>query len=530
MRAVTAAEIRRIDQEATRLFGIPSLLLMENAGLQTVRIMESTFPDLARLKVVVVCGHGNNGGDGFVVARHLKNRRGSVSVVLLAKKDHPQGDARTNLTILERMGIPIWECPTSVEFRKLAALFQETELIVDAILGTGISSPVSGLHQEVISFLSGLGKPIVAVDIPSGLSSDHGHIEGAAMKADLTVTFGLPKIGQFLFPGAGQVGRLVVAGIGYPSTLTQGEELGVELVDDSAIRPLLPPRVLSSHKGTFGHVLVVAGARGKSGAGALCALGALRSGAGLVTLGIPASLLDSMAAKLTEVMTLPLPETAQGAPAEAAAAPVLEFLQGKEVLVLGPGIGTSQDTARLITALIEHSPAPIVIDADGLNCIAENPGILRQAKVPIVITPHPGEMSRLTGKSTAEVQSRRLETAREFAQAYGVTIVLKGAHTITGEPSGALSINLSGNPGMATGGSGDVLTGMIGGLLAQGLSPQDAARAGVYLHGLSGDLTGQARGQIGMIAGDLLDELPRAIRLLMEGPFPETLRRVSYYP
>ena len=530
MKAVTAAEIRRIDQEASRLFGIPSLLLMENAGLQTVRIMESTFPRLARLKVTVVCGHGNNGGDGFVVARHLKNRGGSVSVVLLASKDRPQGDARTNLTILEKMGIPIWECPSSAEFLKLDSLFQETELIVDAILGTGISPPVTGIHEQVISVLSRMGKPIVAIDIPSGLSSDHGEMEGAAMVADLTVTFGLPKIGQFLFPAANQIGKLAVAGIGYPAVLIQEGNLGVELIDDSAVRPLLAPRALSSHKGTFGHVLVVAGARGKSGAAALSALGALRIGAGLVTLGIPGSLLEAMAAKLTEVMILPLSENAQGAPAEAAAGTVLDFLQGKDVLVLGPGIGTSKDTGRLVSTIVKNSQVPIVIDADGLNCIAENPEVLRQSQVPIVMTPHPGEMSRLSGKTTAEVQSHRLEVVREIASTYGVTAVLKGAHTVIAEPSGALAINLSGNQGMATGGSGDVLTGIIGGLLAQGLNPGNAARAAVYLHGLAGDLVAQARGQIGMIAGDLLEELPRTLRLVMEEPFPEALRRVSYYP
>lgn len=528
MRAVSAAEIRRIDQEATSRYGIPSILLMENAGLQVVHAMEKAFSPLNTKKIVVVCGHGNNGGDGFVAARHLVNRGVPVSVLLLSSKDRPQGDAGTNLAILERMGIPVHETPTLTEFRKYTHLLESADLLVDAILGTGISPPVRGVQQEVIAFLLQVGKPVLAVDLPSGLSSDHGAIEGEVMRADVTVTFGLPKIGQFLFPAASRVGRLVVAGIGYPRALT--EDVGIELVDDGVVAPLLPPRAPDHHKGSFGHVLVVAGARGKSGASALCALGALRSGAGLVTLGIPASLMSAMASKLTEVMTVPLPETEEGAPGEAGLEKVLELLQGKDVLVLGPGIGTAPETTRLVAALVEKSPVPLVIDADGLNCLAANPGVFRNAKRPVVLTPHPGEMSRLTGKKTAEIQAGRPETTRGLARAHGVTVALKGAHTITADPSGSLHLNLSGNPGMATGGTGDVLAGVIGGLLAQGLRATDAVRAGVYLHGLAGDLAAGERGVVGLLAGDLLDQIPRAIRLVTEGPFPEDLRRVSSYP
>lgn len=529
MRAVSAAEIRRIDQEATRRYAIPSLLLMENAGLQVVRAMEREFPALGAMKVVVVCGHGNNGGDGFVAARHLALRGVGVRVLLLAPRDRPQGDAATNLGILSRLGIPIQEILTPPDLGQMSSALEGCDLLVDAILGTGISPPVRGIQREVIAFLLRLGKPVVAVDIPSGLSSDDGRISGEVMRANLTVTFGLPKIGHFLFPAAGRVGRLVVAGIGYPKALVEEGPPGVELIDESVVGPLLPPRAADSHKGTFGHVLVVAGARGKSGASALCALGGLRSGAGLVTLATPGSLQDVVAGKLTEVMTAPLPETEEGAPAASAAGTVLELLRGKNVLVLGPGIGTAEETARMVAELVEKSPVPLVIDADGLNCLASHPETLRRARVPVIVTPHPGEMSRMSGKSTAEVQAARLDAPREFARTYGVTVVLKGAHTVTAQGSGDVHLNLSGNPGMATGGSGDVLTGVVGGLLAQGLDPADAARAGVYLHGLAGDLAAGERGAVGLIAGDLLDQIPRAIRLVAEGPFPEDLRRVTFF-
>lgn len=526
MKLLTAVEMRHLDQQAIQEVGIPSIVLMENAGRTTYQILRQEFSDLTGL-VVVVAGRGNNGGDGFVIARYLAHAGLPVRVILLTEKARVSGDARANLEILAHIGVPVVEVTTEADMKAQAESLWRAELVVDAILGTGLNSEVRGLYRLVIELLNELPAPILAVDIPSGLCADTGQPLGGAVQAMVTVTYGWPKLGQILPPGREYVGRLWQVDISIPPALA--EAMPVELAEAPELRPLLPPRLFASHKGTYGHLLVLAGSEGKTGAATLTALGGLRVGAGLVTLGTPASLNDILEVKLTEVMTMPLPEAA-GARAlgEKALADLEAFWPGKAAIALGPGLGTHPETVHLVQEIVRRSPIPLVIDADGLNALAEAPACLDQAKVPIILTPHPGEMSRLLNRSVKEIQAQRLETAQELARRHRVIVVLKGAQTVVAEPDGRVSLNPTGNPALASGGTGDVLTGMIGGLLAQKMAPFDGARLGVYLHGLAADARAAWQGERGLIAGELLEELPEVIRDFASGELPEVEEGVCY--
>jgi ADP-dependent NAD(P)H-hydrate dehydratase / NAD(P)H-hydrate epimerase len=518
MKLVTAAEMRELDRRAIHDLGIPSLVLMENAGRATYQILRREFPGLAG-EVAVLAGRGNNGGDGFVVARYLANAGIPVAVFLLGARDQVQGDARVNLEILAHLGIAVAEVLTDADLNPAVHRLAKAGLIVDALLGTGLNSPVTGLMAGLIERVNHLRAPVLAVDIPTGLSADTGEVLGVALKARVTVTYGWPKVGQILPPGRDYVGRLWQVDISIPPGLAR--ETGLELAEAAELRGLLPLRPFASNKGTFGHLLVVAGSEGKTGAAAMAAEAALRAGAGLVTLGIPASLNDILEVKLTEAMTLPLPE-APGARALGAAAsgPIRDFLGEKSAVALGPGIGTHPETRDLVGRLVRELACPMVIDADGLNNLAGDTACLTQAAGPRLLTPHPGEMARLVGLTTQEVQARRLELARETAARLGVTLVLKGAQTVVAAPDGRASLNATGNPALASGGTGDVLTGLIGGFLAQGLAPWDAARLGVFVHGLAADVFVRAHGPRGMIAGDLLAVLPQTFTEFTQGAMP----------
>ncbi|MGH7429874.1 MAG: NAD(P)H-hydrate dehydratase, partial [Candidatus Methylomirabilaceae bacterium] len=353
---------------------------------------------------------------------------------------------------------------------------------------------------------------IVALDIPSGLSADGRILAGPSIKATLTITFGLPKRGLILFPGASRTGRVAVADIGLPGQLIADEKLNVSLLDPDHVSCAFPPRDPNAHKGTYGHVLVLAGSRGKTGAAAMCSVSALRIGAGLVTLGVPESLNDVMEAKLTEVMTEPLPETAERTVAIAALGKLLKLIDGKRALAIGPGLSTQSETSEVVRELVATVTLPMVLDADGINALASKPETLARAAGPLILTPHPGELARLLSISRDEVLHDRIAIAKKVATDYRVHLVLKGARTLVVDPDGRVAINMTGNPGMATGGTGDVLTGLIAGLLAQGRDPGLAARAGVYLHGLAGDLAAEAVGQEAMLASDLMAQIPEAIR------------------
>jgi NAD(P)H-hydrate epimerase len=476
------------------------------------------FPDPDG-EVAVLAGRGNNGGDGFVVARYLANAGIPVAVFLLGKRHQVQGEARVNLDILAHHGLSVAEVTDEAELNPVVHRLAKAGLIVDALLGTGLDKPVQGLMATLIDRVNHLRPKVLAVDIPTGLSADTGEVLGAAVAAEVTVTYGWPKIGQILAPGRDYVGRLWQVDISIPPDLAK--DAPVELAEAREMRELIPARPFGSHKGTFGHLLVLAGSEGKSGAAALASLGGLRAGAGLVTLGIAASLNDIMEVKLTEAMTLPLPE----APMERALGmealkPIKSFLGKGMALALGPGLGTHPETRELVRRLVRELPQPMVVDADGVNALAGDPACLKDAAGPRILTPHPGEMARLLGISTPEVQAHRLEVARETAARYGCVVVLKGAQTLAAASDGRLSLNPTGNPGLASGGTGDVLTGLIGGWLAQGLAPWEAARLGVYLHGLTADYFAAQHGPRSLVAGDLINLFPEVLGAFTQGSIP----------
>lgn len=506
MKFCTAAEMRRLDEKTIRECGIPGVVLMENAGRGAAILTREHFGDLAGRRVVVVCGRGNNGGDGLVMARVFHGWGAEVRVFLLGERDRVQGDARINLDIAQKMGLEVVEVQDDSRLDQFS--LSGADLVVDAILGTGLNSEVGGLYRTVIEAINRSGAPVAAVDIPSGLNADTGAIMGWAVRADLTVTFGLPKVGLLMMPAERLVGRLEVVDIGIPPHVLAEADPGKELILADNLLGLLGPRGRDGHKGHYGHVLIVAGSTGKTGAAALAALAAARTGAGLVTLAVPASLHPILEEKVTEVMTEPLPESESGFLGPAALDRVLELAEGKSALAFGPGISTLSGPAELAKTLVARVETPLVIDADGLNVLAGDTGVLKKARRETLLTPHPGEMARLTGLSTAQIQSDRLGTAAGFATTYGVTVALKGYRTVVAVPDGRLYLNTTGGPHMASGGMGDVLTGIAAGLVSQGLPVLDAARLGVFVHGLAADQAAAARGPVGLLASDLLDELP----------------------
>ncbi len=517
MQIATASEMRHIDQRTIEFYRVPGMVLMEHAGLQLLRCMQTCMPGLERCHVTIVTGRGNNGGDGFVLARHLWHLGIKTRVLLLAAGRSLRGDARRAYAMAQACGVPMVRCTTSQAWRRVSRTLQDTDVVVDAILGTGLNKPPTGLYAEAIETLNALQKPMVAVDIPSGLSADDGHLRGVYVQATHTVTFALPKRGMLLYPAAAAVGKLHVVDIGIPSQAIDAEGIQVALLGENIIRSMLPQRRPDSHKGSHGHLLVVAGALGKSGAGILASQAALRAGAGLVTWALPTCLAPAMASRLTEVMTLPVAESATGAISEAAIPALCQFLQRANALVLGPGLGTHPETVRCVHALVRNAPIPMVIDADGLNCLVGHLDVLQQCAVPVILTPHPGEMARLLETDTATVQAQRLDIACHFAQHFGVYVVLKGAYTVIYAPNGQRWVNPTGNAAMATAGTGDVLAGIIGALLCQRLNPLQAAQCGVYVHGLAGDRVRDRLGDRGLIASDVLEELPYALQATTRG-------------
>jgi len=520
MKVVSAQQMREIDRRAIEGYGIPGVVLMENAGLQVVRVLEQRFSPLAHKKVAVIAGRGNNGGDGFVIARHLFNRRCQVKVYLLGRRDQIRGDARTNLEIISNMGLDIREIISLEELDDLSNF----DLLIDAILGTGISSAVEGFYREVIDLMNDSHRPIISVDIPSGLSSDTGQLIGPSIKASITVTFGLPKISLLTYPAAKQVGELIVADIGLPRSLLEEEDIKVNLLTPGIVRGYIPSREPDAHKGDFGHLLIIAGSWGKTGAAAMAGQAALRAGAGLVTLALPKSLNLTMETTIPEVMTLPLPETTEGTIDQRAKERIYDFLDHTriQVVVMGPGLTTHPSTSQLVRELVEELSLPVVLDADGINAICSYLHLLRGRKAPLIMTPHPGEMARLCELSVQEIQKDRLGIAQRFAQTHKVHLVLKGAISVIADEQGVLFLNPTGNPGMATGGMGDVLTGMVGSFIAQGWPLRESVNTAVYLHGLAGDLASQDLGPMGLTARDLIDRIPLALKTLMNhGDMPD---------
>lgn len=511
MRLLDAASMRELDRRAIEEFGMPGPVLMENAGRGAADLICARWGSLFPGPVAVFAGKGNNGGDGFVIARHLRNRGWLVQTVTLADPASFSGEAALNLDVLRRSGAPLTFAGDGGALVAALPQLAGSRLVVDALFGTGLSSEVRGHYATAIDWINNVGVPVLAVDIPSGVDASSGRILGRAVRAELTATFACAKPGLVLFPGAAYTGELAVVDIGIPEELV-AEHAGERLrfVDNATAAMLLPPRPADGHKGTFGHLLVVAGSTGKSGAAALAAESGVRSGTGLVTVAAPATVQATLAVKLTEAMTEALPELS-GSLDAIALDRLAELWPGKDALALGPGLGQAPATVALVRRLLRTCPVPLVIDADGLNAIAGDLAALAECPgTPPVLTPHPGEMARLCGLSVAEIESDRIAIARDFAARHRVVLVLKGARTVVADPAGHVSINGSGNPGLASGGMGDVLTGLIGGLLAQGLGPASAAVLGVHIHGLAADRLAATLGTAGLSAGDVIRELPAA--------------------
>jgi hydroxyethylthiazole kinase-like uncharacterized protein yjeF len=515
VRILTSAQMREADRFTIEDIGIPSLVLMENAGRQVVAAIEATYEAHLAGRVAVLCGRGNNGGDGFVIARTLLQRGVDTSVFVIGSLTDVRGDARTNLDILGRLGVTVVEIADEQTWELHFSEISQCTLIVDAILGTGLKSAVTGMLETVIADVNASDIPIVAVDLPSGLSADTPHLPGDCIDAAMTVTLAAPKLPLVLPPGEAYAGDVVIADIGIPYEVIEGlEGRYVDLLTPEQLRELIEPRTADAHKGDFGRVTVVAGSVGKTGAALLAGMGALRSGAGLVTIATPATCLPIVASMAPEVMTEPLAES-EGGVAEAAIERLLQLQQ--DVVACGPGLGRTRDAAAFVRALVDRATGPIVLDADALTLLAEEPGrLVGRDDRDVIITPHPGEMARLAGVSTDEVQANRLDIAADFATTHRVYVVLKGHRTVIATPTGRIFINPTGNPGMATAGTGDVLTGMVAAWLAQLLDAESACRIAVFLHGAAGDLAESAHGQVAMTATDLLARLGDALTALTQ--------------
>lgn len=518
---VTASEMKEMDRRTIEAFGLPGRVLMENAGRGATRFFLDTFTDLRGKTVAVMAGRGNNGGDGFVMARTLAQQGIRVVVYLLAESDHVCGDAAANLALLAPLKVPVVEMPTPEAFARHRTAMAHAHVWIDAILGTGLNTDVRDYFKMAIDFLNDANRPIFAVDIPSGLHADTGKPCGTAVRAVATATFAFAKIGHCLLPGAAHTGKLDIVDIGIPPHIVAAVAPPHALITRDQVRGMIRPRPTDAHKGATGHALVVAGAPGKTGAAAMAAMAALRAGAGLVTLGIPASLEPIMETRILEAMTEALPEE-DGRLTETSTDRVIALLAAKQCLALGPGIGTAAGTKAMVTNLVRTCPVPMVIDADGLNCLAGQTAVLKAARAPAILTPHPGEMARLMGISTQQVQNDRIGSARTFARAHGVFLVLKGAMTVVAHPDGSVRINPTGNAGMATGGMGDVLTGLIAGFIAQGLTPEEAAAAGVFLHGQAADTLARTVAPRGYLASEVMDAIPGEMaNLCAQNPKPD---------
>ncbi len=513
MIVVTAEQMREMDRLTIQKYGVPSLTLMERAGERIAQAILERFARNAKKGVLIVAGKGNNGGDGFVVARWLKKARIPCEVALLARQDELSPDAAHNCRAFLKLKGKVSEVAAS-DGGLLGERTGKHGLIVDAILGTGVKNQVCGLYADAITWINTSGLPVVAVDIPSGIDTDTGVPLGVAVQAEMTVALGFAKRGQVIYPGVDSVGELVIADIGIADEAVAEVGPDTELLDRETVRWLVPRRAANTHKGSYGHVLVLAGSRGKTGAAILACRAAMRCGAGLTTLAAPRSLNNIFASSLVEVMTAPLRDNAAEEMEPLGDEDWRRLLERKDVLLFGPGIGVNAATQNSLRWLLRNLEIPWVIDADGLNNLALDIDRLKHAKVAPVLTPHPGEMARLTGKTTADVNTARIENSRAFALTHRCHLVLKGARTVIATPTGKIFINPTGNPGMASGGMGDALAGILAALLGQGLSPEDAMKLGVYLHGFIGDRVAAVNGGIGLIASDIIRGLPEGLRAI----------------
>jgi len=509
--------VRDIDDKTIIQYGIPGLVLMENAGRAVSNVILENHPKVNNISIF--CGGGNNGGDGFVIARHLISAGKEVTTYLLKNPSDYKGDAKTNLASLKKISRNI------KKIRSNFSNYNKSDLIVDAIFGTGLLREVKGSVGKIIEKINSLRAPKISVDIPSGLDSDSGKPHGIAIKATATVTFIVPKTGLLIYPGVEYTGKLFIADITTPKKLEKN--LKTELITFGTCKKMLKGRSGDTHKGTYGHTLIIAGSTGKTGAASLCAHSAVRSGSGLVTIGAPKSVIKSIEEKIVEPMSEGLDDSGRGYLNYESINDAVRIMKTKTSLAIGPGISTKKSTEQFLLGLLKKIKVPIVLDADAINIIANNKDILKKLKIPVILTPHPGEMSRLVGTITKEIQEDRISYALEFATKYKCFIVLKGARSIIATPEGQIYINPTGNPGMSTGGMGDVLAGVIAGLISQKYSPKEACILGTFSHGLSGDIVTKEIGRSGITATDVANSIPSALKeinLNEKEPFFEIIR------
>jgi len=508
MKVSTVEEMRDLDRRAVSEHGVPEQILMENAGLGAAHVIADEL-GVEGVRFCVLCGAGNNGGDGLVVARKLASNRGQVRVFVIGDPDGYGASSRLNLEMAAKAGLTV---EIGASTAAVEATIRDSDAVVDGLLGTGLKREVGGQYRELIELVNASGLPVFSLDIPSGVDGNTGLVRGVAVAADSTITFGLPKLGNLLYPGAELGGRLYVTHISYPVELQQSANIQTEL----NLPPELEPRPVDGHKGSFGDVLFVAGAASYYGAPSLAALSMLKAGGGYSRLAAPRSVTRVVAGLAPEVVFVPQEETASGGLPLAAAAGLLELGGQVDMVVVGPGLSLDGETRQLVCRLASELKRPLLIDGDGLTAVADELEVVRRRTALTVLTPHPGEMARLVGRSVAEVQADPVGTVRRAAADLAAVIVLKQARSLIGLPDGTVYLNPSGNSGMATAGSGDVLTGTIAAMFGLGLELGDATRTGVFMHGLAGDLAAEEMGEDGMTARDILDHLPEAVATYRE--------------
>lgn len=512
MKVVYNDDMRQLDKLAIEEFNIPSIVLMENASrvvLEEILKIDSPFN-----RVIVFAGTGNNGGDGLALARHLKNLQYAIEVYILGKEERISEDALLNYNILKQLNVELKYIQSLEDLEKIKNKINKTDLIVDALFGTGLMSQVRDLPKRLITMINTLDNYVVSIDIPSGIDGNLGKVNGVAIRANKTVALSLPKFGNIMYPGSDYNGDLVVRRIGIPNILIDRFNFKNEIITETLAKNLIPKRKRDSHKGTYGKANVIAGSAGLTGAAILTCKAALRTGVGLLKLYIPESLNYIITTSIPEVVTIPLSELRKGLIGINNFNQIIEESSSSDVIAVGPGCGNTTELLEMIKRIIRETDKPTVIDADGLNALSRNIDVLKDKTSTVVLTPHPGEMSRMTGLSIEEINENPVKQAKRFAKEYEVILVLKGSRTVIATPEGKVYINVNGNPGMATAGSGDVLTGMITSFIAQGISCEKSAILGVYLHGYTGDMVANNIGEYGLIAGDIVEGLSKALKIL----------------
>ena len=513
MKAVTGTDMGKLDKFSIEKIGIPGVVLMENAALKIVKHINLYFEQEQHLErnIVIVAGKGNNAGDAFAVARHLFLSGNKVKLYCLFNRELITGDARLNLNILQNLGVVTQILEDEAGLEQLFSDIKNAKLVVDGIFGTGFRGQVQGHIAKVIELINASSRYIISIDIASGIESATGKVADFCVKANKTVTFELPKIGQLVYPGANYTGQLVVETIGMPKQAIESIGLNTNLTDSDFLNNVIPKRQAEFNKGNCGKVMIITGSIGMAGSGCIAAKASLRTGSGLVYIAGPSSLINIYQSVVPEAVAIRL-EDNSGIISEKSTDTILDMLKKCNVAAIGPGLSVSESIYNIINSIAESISIPVVLDADALNAISKNTALFQKFKKAVVITPHPGEMSRLTGLEISYIQNNRIDVARKYSTMWGVVIVLKGAKTIIADKDGKVHINPTGNAGMATAGSGDALTGIITSIMGQGVNAYDAAVAGTYIHGLAGDIAATSKGEAGLTAMDIVENVPYAIK------------------